>query len=187
MSEIVLNVIILTFKSDVAIALAFEKCFCPPYFFIFFPFSFRFSFFYFFLFSLSSPPPRPAPLRAVPVGAGSAGALLPSGGRTAPSRGWTHGWSLGSPPACCSAPPPCSLLDQKHRGFGPPAASPRGEMSGWLCPAQWHDDPVHLSRFGLGMSASRWIGGAILPPCPPPAPKGCPGTAETLGSFPAHC
>lgn len=187
MSEIVLNVIILTFKSDVAIALAFEKCFCPPYFFIFFPFSFRFSFFYFFLFSLSSPPPRPAPLRAVPVVAGSAGALLPSGGRTAPSRGWTHGRSLGSPPACCSAPPPCSLLDQKHRGFGPPAASPRGEMSGWLCPAQWHDDPVHLSRFGLGMSASRWIGGAILPPCPPPAPKGCPGTAETLGSFPAHC
>lgn len=141
---IVLNVIVLFFNPDVAIALAFENRFCPPYFFLF-PFSF---FFLFFLFSLSfSPPPPPAPPRAVPVGAGSAGALLPSGGLTGPSRVPTHGRSPGSPSACCSAPPPSSGLDKNHRGFAPPAASPRGDVSWWLCPAQWHDDPVRLCLY----------------------------------------
>lgn len=175
---IVLNVIVLFFNPDVAIALAFENRFCPPYFFLF-PFSF---FFLFFLFSLSfSPPPPPAPPRAVPVGMGSAGALLPSGGRTGPSRVPTHGRSPGSPSACCSAPPPSSGLDQNHRGFAPPLQRPHEGMCHGG--SAQHSGTMTQSASAC-TSASRWSWRSRSASLPSTRTRGKPQHSRNLGFLP---
>lgn len=142
---IVLNVIVLFFNPDVAIALAFENRFCPPYFFLF-PFSF---FSIFSLFSVFfSPPPRP---RSAPCCAGWGGQCRGSAALRRP-----HGAVPCTDTRTEPGQPLCLLLSPAALlGFGskppwlcpPPAASPRGDVSWWLCPAQWHDDPVRLCLY----------------------------------------
>lgn len=138
---IVLNVIVLFFNPDVAIALAFENRFCPPYFFLF-PFSF---FFLFFLFSLSFSPPPP-PLRPVLCRLGRAVPGLccpPAAARGRPVYRHTDGARAAPLPAAQPRRPPRVWI-KTTVALPPPAASPRGDVSWWLCPAQWHDDPVRL-------------------------------------------
>lgn len=183
---IVLNVIVLFFNPDVAIALAFENRFCPPYFFLF-PFSFFSIFFSFLCLFLSPPPLRPVLClvgRAVP-----GLCCPPAAARGRPGYRHTDGARAAPLPAAQPRRPPRVWI-KTTVALPPPAASPRGDVSWWLCPAQWHDDPVRLC-VSAGLASvplhPAGAGGAVPPPCPPPAPEGSPSTAETLGSFPAHC
>lgn len=125
---------------DVAIALAFENRFCPPYFFLF-PFSFFSIFFSFLCLFLSPPPLRPVLClvgRAVP-----GLCCPPAAARGRPGYRHTDGARAAPLPAAQPRCPPRVWI-KTTVALPPPAASPRGDVSWWLCPAQWHDDPVRL-------------------------------------------
>lgn len=173
---IVLNVIVLFFNPDVAIALAFENRFCPPYFFLF-PFSF---FSIFSLFSVFfSPPPRSAPCCAWWGGQcrGSAALRRPHGAVPATDTRTEPGQPL------CLLLSPAALL-----GFGskPP----------WLCPPPQHphEGMCHggsaqhsgtmTQSASACTSASRWSWRSRSASLPSTSTRGKPQHSRNLGFLP---
>lgn len=173
---IVLNVIVLFFNPDVAIALAFENRFCPPYFFLF-PFSFFFYFFSFLCLFLSPPPLRP---------------VLCLVGRAVPG--------LCCPPAAARGRPGYRHTDGA-RAAPLPAAQPRRPPRVWIKttvalppPQHPHEGMCHggsaqhsgtmTQSASACTSASRWSWRSRSASLPSTSTRGKPQHSRNLGFLP---
>lgn len=160
----------------------------PTLLFHLFPFFFSFFFFSIFFSSLCLLP-LAAPLRSVLCRLGRAVPGLccpPAAARLRPGDGHTDGASA-APLLAAQPRRPARFWIKSTVALVPLQHPHEGKCQGGS--AQRSGTMTQSTSAGLALVCLHpaGSGGAILPPCPPSAPKGCPGTAETLGSFPAHC